>query len=80
MVYNTSNWQLMSMGHENAFGTRVARPAYLEQQELNVTSAWMDALNALSDERLDEALSELLSRRQITAISERRDYLLSGAQ
>ncbi len=80
MVYNTSNWQLMSMGHENAFGTRVTRPAYLEKQELNVTSAWMDALNELSDEKLEEALSELLSRRQISSIGERRDYLLNGAE
>lgn len=80
MVYNTSNWQLMSMGHDNAFGTRVTRPGYLQQQTLNITSSWRAALRSLTDERLAEALGDVLSGRQIAAIGKRRDYLLDGAE
>lgn len=79
MVYNPGNWQLMSMGHDKAFGTRVARPGYLQQQTLNITSSWQAALQALTDQQLDEALGDVLSGRQITAIGKRRDLLLDEA-
>ena len=79
MVYNTGNWQLMSLGHDKAFGTRVTRPAYLEKQVLDVTSSWKDALNSLSDERLTDSLADVLPKRQIEAIGKRRDFLLNGA-
>jgi len=80
MVYNTSNWQVMSMGHDQAFGTRVTRPAYLQEQTLDLTTAWIDALNALTEDRLNEALADLLSARQIRALADRRDYLLESVQ
>ena len=79
MVYNTGNWSVMSMGHDQAFGTRVTRPGYLQEQVLNITTSWQDALRALTDERLNEALVDVLSKRQIAAIGKRRDYLLDGA-
>jgi hypothetical protein len=80
MVYNTSNWQFMSMGHDQAFGTRGDRPAYLRDMTIDVTTAWVDALNELTDERLNEALTDLLSKRQIGALADRRDELLEAAE
>ena len=80
MVYNTRNWQVMSLGHDKAFGTRVTRPVYLEKQVLDITSSWKDALESLSDERLNESLADVLPKRQIEAIGKRRDFLLNGAQ
>lgn len=80
MVYDTGNWQVMSMGHAQAFGTRVTRPGYLQDQPLEITTSWRDALRSLTDERLHEALVGVLSTRQIAAIGKRRDYLLDGAQ
>jgi len=80
MVYNTGNWSVMSMGHDKAFGTRVTRPGYLQEQILDITSSWEAALQSLTDDRLNEALVDVLSKRQITAIGKRRDYLLAGAE
>ena len=79
MLYNTRNWQVMSLGHDKAFGTRVTRPAYLEKQVLDITSSWKDALKSLTDERLTESLADVLPKRQIEAIGKRRDFLLNGA-
>lgn len=79
MVYNTGNWQVMSMGHDQAFNTRVTRPGYLQNQTLTITASWQQVLRNLTDERLNDALSDVLSSRQISAVGKRRDYLLVGA-
>lgn len=79
MLYSTNNWQVMSLGHDQAFGTRVTRPAYLEKQALDITASWREALVLLTDERLTASLADVLSRRQIEAIGKRRDFLLNGA-
>jgi len=80
MVYNTGNWQLMSMGHDRAFGNKVGRPSYLDQLAVELTSSWIAALNEMTDEKLTEALSDVLSKRQISAIGKRRDLLLESAK
>ena len=67
------------MGHDKAFGRRVTRPTYLQRQAFDVTSAWTDALNALTDERLAEALGDVLPQRELTAVGRRRDMLLEDA-
>ena len=79
MVYNTGNWQLMSMGHNDAFGRRVARPAYLREQPIELTTGWIEALHALTDERLNETLGDVLPRRELAAVGKRRDMLLEEA-
>jgi hypothetical protein len=80
MVYNAQDWQLMSTGHSNAFGTRGGRPAYLAKVPLDVTNTWVDALTSLSDDVLTENLGDVLDKRRIAALGKRRDLLLSAAK
>jgi hypothetical protein len=79
MVYSAGNWQIMSMGHENAFGTGRGRPAYLKSQVLELTSTWIEALDTLTEDALNEALGDVLSERQISAIGRRAGTLLEEA-
>jgi hypothetical protein len=79
MVYSAGNWQIMSMGHENAFGTGRGRPAYLKSQVLELTATWVDALGTLTEDALNEALGDVLSERQISAIGRRAGTLLEEA-
>ena len=79
MVYSAGNWQIMSMGHENAFGTGRGRPAYLKSQALELTAMWIDALDALTADSLNETLGDVLSERQISAIGRRAGTLLEEA-
>lgn len=80
MVYNAQDWQLMSTGHSNAFGTRGGRPAYLAKVPLDVTNTWVDALTSLSDDVLTENFGDVLDKRRIAALGKRRDLLLSAAK
>ncbi len=79
MVYDMSDWQLMLMGHPNAFGTKTSRPSYLKSTQLEITGTWVDALKSLTDEVLTEQLGDVLDERRITALESRRDSLLSEA-
>jgi len=79
MVYDTTDWQLMSVGHSRAFGTGRGRPAYLAPITLDITSTWVDALSSLSDEVLTEQLGDVLDKRRIRALEKRRDALLQDA-
>ena len=69
----------MSVGHENAFGTGRGRPAYLKIQVLELTATWIDALGTLTEDTLNEALGDVLSERQISAIGRRAGTLLEEA-
>ena len=79
MVYSAGNWQIMSMGHENAFSTGRGRPAYLKSQALELTATWIDALDTLTADALNETLGDVLSERQISAIGHRAGTLLEEA-
>ncbi len=79
MLYNPQNWQLMLIGHGNAFSTSRGRPAYLEEQALELTDAWIDALESLSEERIESELGDVLDKRRRRALMARRDELLQAA-
>jgi hypothetical protein len=79
MVYSAGNWQIMSIGHEKAFGTGRGRPAYLKSQALELTSTWIEALGALTEDALTDQLGDVLTGRQISAIGSRADSLLEEA-
>jgi 3',5'-cyclic AMP phosphodiesterase CpdA len=76
MVYNPRTWQLMSMGHAGAFATKRGRPEYLAEIPLELTSTWVDALSALTNEVLAQNLGDVLDKRRIAALGKRRDYLI----
>jgi hypothetical protein len=76
MVYSPSNWQLVSVGHGQAFETGSGRPRFLAQIPLDVNAGWQIALESLTDAALESTFEDVLSGRQISAIGKRRDKLL----
>ena len=79
MLYNPGNWQLMLVGHSEAFGTRDGRPSWLDEAELKIGAAWIEALSALTDEVLQAELGDVLDKRRLRALTKRRDALLGEA-
>ncbi|MEX2122874.1 MAG: metallophosphoesterase [Woeseia sp.] len=76
MLYGPGNWQLMLVGHSEAFTTRSGRPAWLKEAELKIGAAWTKALSSLSDEVLQAELGDVLDKRRLRALGKRRDALL----
>lgn len=77
MLYDKYTWQLMLVDHQSAFRTSGRLFVRLESIELEVGETWKSKLAELSDERLHEQLGELVDKRRIRALAQRRDYLLS---
>jgi hypothetical protein len=76
MLYSPDSWQLVLVDHEDAFGKRSGRPRYLEAIEIELGDAWVKALESLDSETLESALGDVLDRRRLDALLERRDELL----
>jgi hypothetical protein len=77
--YSTDNFQLMLVGHDLSFSTDSGRPPHLTDVPLLITEAWAGALAALDEDALGEALGDILDRRRIRALLERRDRILETA-
>lgn len=80
MTYNTSNWHLVLIGHQNAFSTRSGRPRYLESMDLQLSGAWLEKLVALSEESLEAQMDNVLDKRRRKALLERRDAIVRANQ
>jgi hypothetical protein len=80
MLYGRSDWQLILVGHGNAFVPRTGRPPYLRETELALNETWEDALARLTDAELREQLGDVLDRRRLNALIERRSELLREAR
>ncbi len=79
IAYSAEDFNLLLLGHERSFGTQRGRPAHLREVMLDLGPAWREALQALDEDRLTEALSETLSRRQIRALARRVETVLEEA-
>ena len=79
MRYARGSWNLVLTEHGSAFQARGSRPRYLEQVELQPGAAWAEALAALTDERLQASLGDVLDARRLRALGKRRDALLQAA-
>jgi hypothetical protein len=79
ILYSTEDFQLLLMGHELSFTTDRGRPAHLESLGVELTPAWRAALAGLDEASLTEALGDVLDRRRIRALLERRDAMLGSA-
>jgi hypothetical protein len=79
MTYNRENWQLMLVGHESSFEKKRGRPQHLKAAQLDIGSSWVAALSALTDERLNEHLADVLDERRLSALANRRDSLIAEA-
>jgi len=77
--YSVDNFQLILVGHEYALSTKRGRPGYLEEVTLEIGGAWREALSSLNEELLTEALGDVLDRRRIRVLLQRRDALLEDA-
>ena len=79
IAYAAESFNLMLLGHERAFGTQRGRPAHLQEAMLELGPAWLEALQALDEDRLADALSDYLSRRQIRALARRIETVIEEA-
>ena len=77
--YSLEGLQLMLVGHDRALSTDRGRPAHLAQLTLVLGPAWREALGALDEALLSERLGDVLDRRRIRALVQRRDALLAAA-
>jgi hypothetical protein len=77
MRYSPDSWQLLLVGHDRAFAATKGVPPHLENQALALNNRWRRALEALTDDVLDEQLDGVLDKRRLRALATRRDELLS---
>lgn len=79
MLYKPGDWQLMLVNHENAFGTRTDKPAYLKNAGITVGNEWRTTLIQLNDDRLKDSLGDVLDKKRLAALGKRRDILVKSA-
>jgi hypothetical protein len=79
ILYDASEWMLLLTGHEQAFGSSKALPAYLKTKPPSPGPELRRRLGALDEARLTSALGDLLSERERKAVLARRDTLLATA-
>jgi hypothetical protein len=77
MLYDTREWDLMLIEHERAFSASKGRPRHLENAPVEVTDGWRKALAELSDDVLQAELGDVLDKKRLRALAERRDELLA---
>jgi hypothetical protein len=77
LLYDTQEWRVLATGHDAAFGTGRAFPAYLKSHPPAPGPEFRRRLAALDGKALNEALQDVLSARERKAILERRDALLA---
>jgi len=80
MLYDPQSFKLTLLGPRAAFRAARGRPAYLEGVEIELTSAWIERLEALTEPQLQEALSDVLTEQSIRALLQRRDALIASRQ
>ena len=78
MLYDKSSWDLILSQHDRAFSTKKGRPVHLKKAAINPTPGWKQALAALTDEVLKQALGDVLDERRLKALMSRRDELLAS--
>ncbi len=80
MLYDPATWALMLTEHDLAFAARKGRPKYLQELQLQLTAGWQQALIRIDDAALEASLSDVLGKKRIRALAQRRDELLAAAQ
>ena len=80
MLYDPASWTLMLTEHERAFTARKGRPKHLREVPLTFATGWQNALAKLDDTVLESKLGDVLSKKRIRALAQRRDELLASAK
>jgi hypothetical protein len=78
VLYDAKEWNLLLTGHDRAFGTKREFPAHLQQRPPQPGAELRRRLTALDEAGLQAALGELVGKREIKALLERRDAVLAG--
>jgi len=77
MNYDASDWQLILVGHERAFGPGKGRPQHLANVDLAIGTGWETALSALTDDVIESKFAGVMNKRSRSALATRRDALLA---
>jgi hypothetical protein len=77
MLYDPSQWSLILIEHQRAFKNAKGRPSHLKRAPVEVTDGWRAALTELSDDTLAAQFSDVLDKRRLKALANRRDQLLT---
>jgi hypothetical protein len=78
IMYDKSSWRLMLSEHDRAFAAKKGRPPHLKNAPILVNAGWKTALTELSDDVLQETFSDVLDKRRLRALTQRRDELLAS--
>ncbi len=79
MLYSPGKWQLMLVNHENSFSIKDDGPTYLKNIELTIGDQWRTALLEMGDEKLRTSLGDVLDKRRLAALANRRDALIENS-
>jgi len=77
LLFDAQEWMVLATGHDRAFGTGKAFPAYLKARPPAPGAELRRRLAALTAAQLSKALAGLVNAREQRAILERRDALLA---
>ena len=75
ILYSLDLWQLMLVGHQDAFATRKGVPDRLKSVPYEVGQGWKDAATGLSEAALTEALGDVLDEKRVRALAARATAL-----
>ena len=78
LFYNRTNWQVMLIGHSNAFTLSTAQSTRFKETRIKIGRTWRDALKSLDTDTLNTVLGDVLDKRRIRALSKRSDLLLKN--
>jgi hypothetical protein len=71
ILYSLDLWQLMLVGHQDAFSTRKGLPERLKSVPFEVGQGWKDAATGLNEATLTEALGDVLDEKRLRALAAR---------
>jgi hypothetical protein len=78
--YDKRSYQMMLVGHDRAFGVGTGRPLHLKEVPLQIGPSWRAALLSITNNVLQDRLGDVLDKRRLRALGERRDQLLTESQ
>jgi len=75
ILYDLDFWQLMLIDHGKAFSTRTGVPQRFQGIPYEVGQGWKDTLTSISDEELQQQLSDALDQKRLRALIKRGNEL-----
>ena len=71
ILYSLDMWQLMLVGHQDAFAARKGVPERLKSVQYEVGQGWKDAAADLTEATLTDALGDVLNEKRVRALAAR---------